>query len=228
MEKDRYANLTVIATLLSGATASVLQIVGSSFQSGGSSGTSESGNSSAAASVTGSGDPDSGLAIAVNACLFSSLVISMASTAQSLLAILWIQTIVLFVSLPSSAESFRTLKPLITRNQSTIRKSNEVYARLLRQGPLLSLLVAGALFVAGLTLFMFASHQVRRHVSDLMKELCAEYCQHRATTFVTTGFAALLTLIVLILAVLLPLNYWTATRQLERDFNKSIKKQRII
>jgi len=156
VENGRYTNLTVISTLLSGATASVLQIVGSSFQSG-----------------------DSGLAIAVNACLFSSLVVSMASAAQSLLAISWIQTIV---------------------KQSTTRKSNKVYAWLLRQGPLISLLVAGALFVTGLILFMFASHQ------------------HRVTSFVTTCFAGLLTLIILILAVVLPWNHWKAIQLLERNF----------
>ncbi|KLO07186.1 hypothetical protein SCHPADRAFT_659731 [Schizopora paradoxa] len=72
VENQRYVNHTVIATFLSGVTASVLQIVG----------------------APSSDTNDSNLSVAVLTSLFSSLIISSASAALSLLSISWIQTIV--------------------------------------------------------------------------------------------------------------------------------------
>ncbi|KLO09163.1 hypothetical protein SCHPADRAFT_577719 [Schizopora paradoxa] len=76
VQKDQaqaYINTTVVATFLSGVTASMLQIV----------------------DPTNSGD--SALAVAVNVSLFSSLVLSTASAVQSLLSITWMKS---FVRLP--------------------------------------------------------------------------------------------------------------------------------
>jgi len=74
VQKDQaqaYINTTLVGTFLSGVTASMLQIVGPSSAG------------------------DSTLAVAVNASLFSSLVLSTASAVQSLLSITWMKSFVL-------------------------------------------------------------------------------------------------------------------------------------
>ncbi|KLO13172.1 hypothetical protein SCHPADRAFT_940637 [Schizopora paradoxa] len=152
VQNDRtlgYVNLTVIATFLSGVTASVLQIVG----------------------PTTSGD--SALAVAVNASLFSSLVFSSASAAQSLLAIIWMQS---FVRLPE-----KTLPHILHA--------------WLHRGPIISLLVAGALFSVGLVLFVYSSQQ------------------HPVTSVITTLFAALQTICIMSLTVLFVRARWRFRRE---------------
>ncbi|KLO12960.1 hypothetical protein SCHPADRAFT_997701 [Schizopora paradoxa] len=144
-----YVNLTVIATFLSGVTASVIQIVG----------------------PTTSGS--STLAIAVNVSLFSSLIFSTASAAQSLLAMIWMQS---FVRLPEKS------------------LPHVLYAWLHR-GPLISLLVSGALFAVGLVIFVYSSKQ------------------DRVTSAITTTFATLQTLGILCLTVLFIRDRWKFRRQ---------------
>ncbi|KLO12964.1 hypothetical protein SCHPADRAFT_387251 [Schizopora paradoxa] len=149
-EIQRYVNITVISTFLSGVTASVLQIVGPT----------SNGNSAIDVAVTG------------NASLFSSLIFSTASAAQSLLFIIWTQS---FTPLPE------TNLPHI------------LYAWLHR-GPLISLLVSGALFSAGLVAFVYASKQ------------------DPVTSVITTCFATLQTLGILSLTALFIRDRWKFRR----------------
>lgn len=148
-EAESYANLTVIATFLSGVTASMLQIV----------------------NPAASGD--SVLTIVVNTSLFSSLVFSTASAMQSLLAMMWLKS---FVRLPE-----RSLPHV-------------VYAWLHR-GPIISLLVAGALFAVGLVLFVYSSNQ------------------NSVTSVITTCFATLQTIGILSLTVLFVRDRWKFRRE---------------
>jgi len=147
-EADSLVNLTVIATFLSGVTASMLQIVNPAASGG------------------------STLAVAVNTALFSSLVFSTGSAVQSLLVIMWMRS---FVRLPE-----KSLPHLL-------------HAWLLR-GPIISLLVAGALFAVGLILFVYSSQQ------------------HSVTSIITTCFATLHTLGIISLAFLYIRDRWKFRR----------------
>lgn len=69
-EVSRYLNLTTISTLLSGVTASALQI------------------------VTQGAPPTTILGISVNTFFLASLVFSIASAVQSVLAVTWIRSFV--------------------------------------------------------------------------------------------------------------------------------------
>jgi len=140
-ETNVYTDITVISTFLSGVTASALQIVGPAMSG------------------------DSTLAVAVNTALFSSLVFSTASAAQSLLVITWFQS---FVRLPGPEQSLP-----------------DFLFVWLRRGPIISLLVAGVLFVVGLVVFLYSSQQ------------------HPVTSITTTIFALLQTLGIICMIILL-------------------------
>lgn len=148
-ETNVYTDITVISTFLSGVTASALQIVGPAMSG------------------------DSTLAVAVNTALFSSLVFSTASAAQSLLVISWLQS---FARLPEQSLSV-------------------LLFAWLRRGPIISLLVAGALFVAGLVFYLYLSHQ------------------HPITSITTTFFALLQTVSIMCMTTLLIRDRWRFRRE---------------
>ncbi|KAL5504830.1 hypothetical protein ACEPAH_7493 [Sanghuangporus vaninii] len=112
--------------------------------------------------------PDGALNVAVNTFLFASLTFSIASAINSLLALSWLKAI---VRDPHSYMPFGV-------------------TACLNSGPMISLVVAAALFVVGLCLFVFSSSQ------------------HIITSITTVAFAGVYTICLLSLAVWLIYEKW--------------------